>query len=263
MHRSPSASFRVSLRGNSSVRRCTFSVTVGGGKFRSFLGCQLGAFAIYFMCFNPLYILSLLKLKLSYLWSGGHSSYWLLSSFDIIVAVFDSFLAVWCTKVLRTHHGYFMPQKWKQPFIQETPVSFSRKLYFETIIETQRCSLLLGWPLFLLLFFWKSLEIYAYIRYYRSSYWYFYFHFRTTVFLLNIFYIIFVSPFSTLWILVIEVQRIIELGYPIITHLLYLPLHIKVSVYQYQYYHYKLWLLKAVKKFLGAYSILILSSSLF
>ena len=97
--RSHPVSFCISLRGNYSVCSCTYSASsIGGGKFRCFLCCHFGAFVIYFMCFNPLYFLPLLKLKLSHLWPLGDSSYWLLSSFNIILTGFDSFLAVLWTQ---------------------------------------------------------------------------------------------------------------------------------------------------------------------
>lgn len=49
-------------------------------------------------------------------------------------SVFDSFIALWYTKVFQTHHVYFRPHKWLS-LIQETLVYFSGKLYFKTIIQ--------------------------------------------------------------------------------------------------------------------------------
>lgn len=48
---------------------------------------------MYLICFNPLQVLSLLLLRLFHLWPVGAYSGWLLSPFDMTLAVIDCFLS--------------------------------------------------------------------------------------------------------------------------------------------------------------------------
>lgn len=60
--------------------------------------------------------------------------------------------------MFQTHHVYFMPQNWKQPFIQETLVSFSGKLYFKTILVVTVIFTVTGLATVFIPFLLKELE---------------------------------------------------------------------------------------------------------
>lgn len=83
---------------------------------------------------SPLKLLSLSMLKQFYLWSVGSYWNWLLSSLGIIKVTDSSLLT--CENMFQAYFVHCLPQVWKWTFVQEALVTFSEKLFLETIICT-------------------------------------------------------------------------------------------------------------------------------
>lgn len=89
------------------------------------------------MCSDAWQFLSSFQLKLSYLWTLGTSSSWLLCHFDITLIVFDRFLAIWYDKMFQYNfcHRFGICHSFKESWF-----SFSGKWHFIITI-----SYAIGW----------------------------------------------------------------------------------------------------------------------